>query len=161
MVGIDINPKVFDKNMKYDELILADASSLPFESERFDYTVCADVIDLPELRERRANCMKEIERVTRNGIFYHFYNGKSGPMRDLVRRYGEVTYIGLKNDGGTLKIKDSYKTRYRRLKVRNERVLRLLDRSSSEERRFLKSMKKDFFCLGSYIVYVERLKYRS
>jgi len=79
---------------KYDDVILASATNIPFRDKSFDYSVCIDVLDLREIRPYRQSIIKEIERVTRKSILYHFFNGKIGPMKELLEVYGKVKYIG-------------------------------------------------------------------
>lgn len=149
-IGIDLN--IIDLSLakgKYDDVILADAHHLPIRRDSIEFAVCVDVLDLPGIRIN--SCIEELERVAKRGIYYHFFNGKIGPMKKLLERYKEVEYIGVKRE------KDGYRSKYRRFKLPKKSVLNLLGKNAREERMFLKSLPREKFYLGSYIIYVEKV----
>jgi len=158
LVGIDINPfNLSSSKSKYDDVILANAISIPFRDKSFDYSTCIDVLDLPELRPYRHLVMREIERVTRKSVFYHFFNGKIGPMKELVKAYGKVKYIG--GISCQIKIIDGYKRRYRYQKVRFKELTYIEDKEINRYLKILSSQEPNIeqrkFCLGSYLIEID------
>jgi ubiquinone/menaquinone biosynthesis C-methylase UbiE len=155
LVGIDIDSQTLSASKaKYDEVIVASAYHLPFREKSFDYSACIDVIDLPELRERRRNVIMEIERVTRRSAFYHLFNGKTGPLKELVGIYGKVGYIGRKERSA-----DGYRKRYRYQKEWFKKLLSIEDREIKRDLRILRSLapsiEREKLSLGSYLIEVD------
>jgi len=158
LVGMDIDKlNLLLSKSKYDDVILASATNIPFRDKGFDYSVCIDVLDLREIRPYRQSIIKEIERVTRKSIFYHFFNGKIGPMKELLEVYGKVKYIGgLKCQ---IKIIDSYRKRYCCQKVPFKELIRIRDK---EIKRYLKilsllepDIKRRKVYFGSYLIEID------
>ncbi len=142
---------------KYDDVILASAVNIPFKDKSFDYSVCIDVLDLPELRSYRHLIMKEIERVTRKSVLYHFFNGKIGPMKELVNLYGEVKYIGGMNC--QIEKVDGYRRRYRYQEISFREAIHIGDEEINRYLKILSTHQPNIehrkIYLGSYLIEVD------
>ena len=90
VVGIDISRKMAGKAREkgVKQLLLADASFLPFKPEAFDAAICVHVLHL--ISEWR-KVLQEICRVSRSAMF-SLSNTPRNPVREayrrLLRRYG-------------------------------------------------------------------------
>jgi ubiquinone/menaquinone biosynthesis C-methylase UbiE len=158
LVGIDVDKSaLLSCKQNYDDVVLASATHLPFRDKSFDHSACIDVIDLPEVRAHRSSIIREIERVTRISIFYHFFNGKIGPMKEVLSRYGKVRYIGGRNC--EIIILDGYKKRYRYQREWFEDLININDEEIRELLRILLShyptFKTEKIYLGSYLMEVD------
>jgi ubiquinone/menaquinone biosynthesis C-methylase UbiE len=158
LVGIDVNESLLlSCKQNYDDVVLASATHLPFRDKSFDHSACIDVIDLPGVISYISSIIREIERVTRKSVFYHFFNGKIGPLKEVIYRYGVVRYIAGKNC--EIRIVDGYKNKYRYqrewpkdlIQIDDEEIRNLLIILLSHEPTF----KTKKICLGSYLIEVD------
>lgn len=156
LVGLDIDRKVlcYGKN-KYDDVVLADIKYLPFRKKSFDLIACIDVLSLKEFDKYRNFIFDSFEKIAKDKIYYHFYNGKIIPMKELLKKYKSVSYIGINE-----KIRDGYKRRYGKFKISFKRLFNYLNKDEKKVLKVLKS-KKEKFLLGSYIIEIDLSKTKA
>jgi hypothetical protein len=90
-------------------------------------------------------------------VFYNFFNGKIGPLKEVIDRYGVVRYIAGKNC--EIRIVDGYKSKYSYQREWPKDLIQVDDEGIRNLIIILLSNSPTFktkkICLGSYLIEVD------